>query len=410
MLTLLLLLFCLRLLLEKIHLKMSSQYDYVRADYFTPESKVNWKSLGKVTGWKKEEEGVVDKITLTLDSGHKLYIYFLSHLTFRVRFNPDPEAPYVPTESPATVQDRIEAYDLNVKEANGVLKMTTNFIEVRVNLAKYALSVYKGEQLIHADPPDYNLVYIPRDIGEAVANFKMAPTYAQYYGFGEKAGASLDKRRVPKQHFYGQFGGKIYEKIPSALTFFNYDNFGYAVPDLTPGDEVQGPLNPNEPLYQSSPFLVEHNPTPSGQFAGESYAYGILVDNTSQTYVNLRQGDKYYFGALHGELDYYFFAGDHVAQVLNEFTQLTGRTLLKPKYVFGYHQGGYGPNYNNKWSLLQVALKYREAKIPCDGMHVDVDFQNNYRTFTHSPKKFPNPTAFFASLHDWGYKVSLRGS
>ena len=116
-------------------------------------------------------------------------------------------------------------------------------------------------------------------------------------------------------------------------------------------------------------------------------------------------GDKYYFGALHGELDYYFFVGDHVAHVLNELTQLTGRTHLKPKYVFGYHQGGYGPSYNNKWSLLQVALQYREAKIPCDGMHVDVDFQNNYRTFTHSPTKFPNPKEFFNALHDWGYKV-----
>ena len=104
-------------------------------------------------------------------------------------------------------------------------------------------------------------------------------------------------------------------------------------------------------------------------------------------------------------MDYYFFVGDHVAHVLNELTQLTGRTLLKPKYIFGYHQGGYGPNYNNKWSLMQVALQYREAKIPCDGMHVDVDFQNNYRTFTHSPTKFPNPKEFFSALHDWGYKV-----
>lgn len=119
-------------------------------------------------------------------------------------------------------------------------------------------------------------------------------------------------------------------------------------------------------------------------------------------------GNKYYFGALHGELDYYFFVGDHVAHVLNELTQLTGRTHLKPKYVFGYHQGGYGPSYNNKWSLLQVALQYREAKIPCDGMHVDVDFQNNYRTFTHSPTKFPNPKEFFNALHDWGYKVENK--
>ena len=173
---------------------MTAKYNYVRANEFTPESRVNWKTIGKVTSWKKEEEGVIDRITLALDSGHKLYIYFPTRPS-RVLFNPDLEAPYVSTESPATVKDHIEAYDLHVKEENGVLRMSTNFIEVCVNLAKYALSVYRGSQLVHADLPDYNLVYIPCHLGKAVANFEMAPTHAQYYGFGKKGGVSLDKRR-----------------------------------------------------------------------------------------------------------------------------------------------------------------------------------------------------------------------
>lgn len=384
-------------------------YSYVPPDEFTPESRVTWKSLNAVTSWKQEVDGVVDKFTLNFDSGHKVYIYFFSHTSFRVRFNPDPNAPYVKSRSPATEVERIEAHEIKVEEKNKVLIIQTDRIKVKVNLAKYALSVYRGNQLIHADPDDYNLVYIPRETGgEAAANFKKAPKNACYFGFGEKAGVTLDKRRVPKQHFYGNFGGDNKEKLGSAMTFFNYDNFGYAAPDLTPAGEVQGPLNPNGPLYQSSPFLIEHNPLPTGEFSGQSYAYGILLDNTSQTYMNLRQGDQYYFGALHGELDYYFFAGNHVAEVLNEFTQLTGRTKLKPKYVFGYHQGGYGWNYNNKWKLMEVALKYRQWKIPIDGIHVDVDLQDNYRTFTHSKKKFPNPKEMFAALHDWGFKMSTN--
>ena len=385
-----------------------ANYRYVPPDEFTPESRMNWIHLGRVTKWIQEEEGVVDKFTLFLEGDLKVYIYFLSHAMFRVRFNPDPKAPYVKTRSPATEVERIEASDIKVKEQGGYLKIGTDKIEIHVNLKKYALSVYRGGQLIHGDPSDYNLVYVKRDDGgEATAQFKIAPTNAQYFGFGEKAGATLDKRRVPKQHFYGQYVGGD-EKIGAAMTFFNYDNFGYTAPDLTPDGEVQGPLNPNSPLYQSSPFFIEHNPEPIGAFAGPSYANGILIDNTSQTFVNFRQGDQYYFGALHGELDYYFFAGKHVAEVLDEFTQLTGRTQPKPKYVFGYHQGGYGPNYNTKWKLLEVALKYRQWKIPIDGLHVDVDFQDNYRTFTHSKKKFPDPKEMFDALHDWGYKCSTN--
>lgn len=382
-------------------------YDYVQPDEFTPESRINWITVGKVTKWTQEEEGIVDKFTLFLDGGLKVYIYFLSHNTFRVRFNPDPNAPYVKSRSPATEVERIEASKIKVKEEGGCLSIATDKIEVRVNLKKYALSVYRSGQLVHADPVDYNLVYVDRQYGEAVAQFKMAPTNSQYYGFGEKAGATVDKRRVPKQHFYGQLAGGN-EKIGATMTFFNFDNFGYTAPDLTPEGEVQGPLNPNSPLYQSSPFLIEFNPSPDGAFDGPSYANGILLDNTSQTFVNFRQGDQYYFGALYGELDYYFFAGDHVAEVLNEFTQLTGRTQLKPKHVFGYQQGGYGPNYNEKWKLLEVALKYRQWKIPIDGLHVDVDIQDNYRTFTHSKIKFPNPKEMFDALHDWGFKCSTN--
>ena len=295
------------------------------------------------------------------------------------------------------------------------------------------MSVYRSGQLVHADPEDYNLVYVSRENGaEAVAHFKIAPTNAQYYGFGEKAGITLDKRRVPKQHFYGQYAGGN-EKIGAALTFFNFDNFAYNAPNLTPKGEIQGPLNPNCPLYQSSPFLIEYNPKPDGRFSGPSYTNGILFDNTSQTFINFRQSNQYYFGALHGELDYYVFAGRNVAEVLNEFVVLTGRTHMKPKYVFGYHQGGYGPNYNTKQKLLEVASKYRQWKIPCDGIHIDVDFQvievfksfvspslllkgfntmpylqDNYRTFTNSKSKFPKPEEIFDALHNQGFKCSTN--
>ena len=83
-------------------------YRYVPPDEFTPESRVNWKTLGKITSWKQEEEGVVDKFTLNLETGHKLYIYVLSHATFRVRFNPNPNAPYVKSRSPATEVSRMK--------------------------------------------------------------------------------------------------------------------------------------------------------------------------------------------------------------------------------------------------------------------------------------------------------------
>ena len=111
-----------------------SAYRYVPPDEFTPESRVNWIGVGKVTKWTQEEEGVVDKFTFYLDGGLKVYIYFLSHTSFRVRFNPDPNAPYVKSRSPATEVERIEASEINVKEQGGMLKIGTDRIEVRSGL------------------------------------------------------------------------------------------------------------------------------------------------------------------------------------------------------------------------------------------------------------------------------------
>ena len=105
-------------------------YDYVQPDEFTPESRINWITVGKVTKWTQEEEGIVDKFTLFLDGGLKVYIYFLSHNTFRVRFNPDPNAPYVKSRSPATEVERIEASKIKVKEEGGCLSIATDRIEV----------------------------------------------------------------------------------------------------------------------------------------------------------------------------------------------------------------------------------------------------------------------------------------
>src|SRR5208282_6168436 len=154
-------------------------------------------------------------------------------------------------------------------------------------------------------------------------------------------------------------------------------------------------LNPSEALYCSVPLLIEANPSPTGPQQGAAYAYGLFLDNPAQSYFNIGQSGyagnmsgKYYFGALHGELNYYFLLGSVPADVVQQYATLTGLPPMPPRYVFGYHQGCYG--YYTRSRLTEVALAYRQAQIPIDGLHIDIDFQNNYRTFTNSELKFPD--------------------
>jgi alpha-glucosidase len=179
-----------------------------------------------------------------------------------------------------------------------------------------------------------------------------------------------------------------------------------------PSGEWGGPLNPSEPLYSSIPLLIETNPTPQGSQAGPPYSYGIFFDNPAQSYFNIGANDysnmdgKYYFGALYGDMDYYFMLGGRVPDVLKQYTDLTGRSPMPPKYVFGFHQGCYG--YFDRYRLALAANAYRAAAIPIDGLHIDVDFQNNYRTFTHSEIKFTNAPEMMSNLHQLGFKCSTN--
>jgi alpha-glucosidase len=361
-----------------------NNYSFVNVNEFTPNNG-GWTEVGSVDSYTQNGTS----LQLNMVGGEPgPIVYFYSPSLFRVRFN---SAANYTTDNSYAVVNRDFGFNVSgmtVTDTGSALEIQTSALRVVINKAPYGISVYQGGQLIHADTSEYNLVYD----NQCVANFKVYPANAYYFGFGEKAGSTLAKNQY-------------------TMTFFNFDNFEYSSGPLPEGEQG-GPLNPSETLYNSTPLLIETNPNPDGQYQGPPYSYGIFFDNPCQTFMNIGASDysemygKYYFGALYGDLDYYFMAGQSVPQVIDQYTQLTGRAPMPPKYVFGYHQGCYG--YYNRFLLEQAANAYRAARIPIDGLHIDVDFQNNYRTFTSSEMKFPNVQEMFADLHEIGFKCSTN--
>jgi alpha-glucosidase len=375
----------------------NSSFQFVRVDQFTPNSRVSWISFGPVAACTRAG----NTFTLTGVSpatgvpAPVLKIYILGPKAFRVRFNP--KGDYTHDGSFAVVNSNLGAASINVLQQDAQkLSVDLGGIRLDVLFQPMTIQVYQNGQMISTDT-DQGLVYIPGK--EAVANFKKYPANANYFGFGEK-------------------GGKTLRMNETSMTFFNYDNFQYSGSNVVPPGSTPGPLNPSEPLYNSIPFLIEDNPNPldaNGQPTHSPYSYGIFLDNESQSYFNIGASSaaagnmygKYYFGALYGEIDYYFLAGADTQEVIQQYVTLTGPPALPPMWVLGYHQGCYGYYDHNK--VMAAALAYRSARIPIDGIHIDVDFQNNYRTFTASPKKFPNGgQTTFKALADNGFKASVN--
>jgi alpha-glucosidase len=360
-------------------------YDFVNVNEFTPNT-AGWSAIGRIVSHSRNG----NTFTLRLASpGMALQVSFLSATCFRALFNPNPNTDYSTDRSWAVIDRNLGPVTLHiVQNDDQALVVDTGAMQVKIALQPYAIAVYRNGQLISSDYPGQGLMYIPGQ--QAIANFKVYPANARYCGFGEKAGAQLLKNNF-------------------TMTQFNFDNFVYSSGPI-PAGNAGGPLDPSEALYTSIPFLIETNPMPVGDNQGPSYSYGILFDNPAQSYFNIGASDysnmdeKYYFGALYGDMDYYFMLGDHVPAVLKQYTDLTGRAPMPPKYVFGFHQGCYG--YFDRHRLTAAANSYREARIPIDGLHIDVDFQNNYRTFTHSEIKFPHAREMMDHLHLLGFKCS----
>jgi len=363
-------------------------YGFVNVNEFTPNND-GWTPIGNISSVTRNGNSFT--LVTTGNAAISLVVTFLSATTFRVRFNPQPGFNYSTETSVAVVNRNLGPVNLNILASDAQhLSVDTGVINVVILLQPYQIQVFRGGQLIHQDNPGKNLIYIPGQ--QVIANLKVYPANAKYCGLGEKAGSSLLKNNY-------------------TMTYFNFDNYTYAS-GIIPANNEGGPLNPSEPLYASIPLLLEINPQPQPPYAGAPYTYGIFFDNTAQSYFNMGASDysnmfgKYYFGALYGDMDYYFMYGEATPDVLGEYTMLTGRSPMPPKYVFGFHQGGYG--YYNSYILSTVANSYRSANIPIDGLHIDVDFQNNYRTFTSSDLKFPNAKQYLAYLHTLGFKCSTN--
>lgn len=151
-----------------------------------------------------------------------------------------------------------------------------------------------------------------------------------------------------------------------------------------------------EQLYKSIPFLISIK---------DKDAFGIFFDNHFESHFDMGKEnlEYYYFGAVEGNLDYYFMYGPEVRNVVNEYTKLTGKTPLPQLWTLGYQQCRW--SYAPKERALEIAKAFRDKGIPCDTIYLDIDYMDGFRVFTWDNKKFENPKEFTNELKNMGFKV-----
>ena len=312
-----------------------------------------WTTIGSVENIQRDERGV------WCESGEsRLAISVLAPNLMRVRLAPTGE--FMPRRSWAVALD-----DGEWDKVNFDFKETAETVEIETE--KMRISLQKNPCCIQCFDKEGRPFCQDTEMGMgwrmgAVSAWKRIEADEHFYGFGERTG--------------------FLDKLAEVKTNWAIDSLDFGA--LT--DE----------MYQAIPVFIALRP---------SVCYGIFFNTTfwSQFDIGAEQPGVLQMETRGGELDYYIIYGAEIAEILHTYTQLTGRMPLPPKWALGYHQCRW--SYESETEVRKLAQEFRKRQIPCDVIHLDIDYMRGYRVFTWSPKRFPDPVKLIGDLKQNGFKT-----
>ena len=116
-------------------------------------------------------------------------------------------------------------------------------------------------------------------------------------------------------------------------------------------------------------YLYQHNMRIPIPFMVSSKGYGLFMDCASLMTFQDDINGSYIFMDTIEQMDYYFITGCNMDQIISGYRTLTGKAVMLPKWAFGYIQSKEA--YKSADEFVAVAKKYRELKVPIDGLVQD---------------------------------------
>lgn len=188
-------------------------------------------------------------------------------------------------------------------------------------------------------------------------------------------------------------GGECFYGLGDKTGYLNKKGYYY---EMWNTDNPSPHVESFKSLYKSIPFFITLR---------QNISCGIFFDNTFKTYFDMGKENSsyYYFASNDGILNYYFIYGPKMEDVIRRYTYMTGRTPLPQMWTLGYQQSRW--SYYPESRVMEIAENFRKRKIPCDVIHLDIDYMDGYRVFTWDKKKFEDPKKFLKNLKNMGFKI-----
>lgn len=160
-------------------------------------------------------------------------------------------------------------------------------------------------------------------------------------------------------------------------------------------------------------------------FMMSSRGWGVYNNSTRKSFFDIGNQQKSKFNIINtfDEADFYLMMGKDMPAILNEYTLVTGRTYVLPKWAYGLC---FGPNMREEqFDILNDAVRFRQFDVPCDvfwlepqWMEKRYDFSTkkkwNYDRFSPEPywlqdqyPKTMHNRLFIGKLRSMGFHLGL---
>ena len=327
-----------------------------------------------------------------LTDGTEIRIWFLTDSIIRIRagFDGDfAEESYslVTTAWEDRMDDFMKNYRKRIRTAKAELTdgaekavIQGEVLRVEVEKEPFRICVYDAEGTqIHADIVD--LAYMEDSNHRRIHTSEITADDC-FYGFGEKSGE--------------------FNKAQKFMNMSPKDAMGY---------------NPKETdsLYKHIPFYIKLNKK-------TKKAVGYFYHNTYECDFNMgREKSNYWkphstYRVDGGDIDLFLIAGPKMRDVVERYTDLTGKSAMLPRYALGYLGSSmYYPELEQDCddAILEFIDTTKEEGIPVDGFQLSsgycaIETKEGIKrcVFTWNKKRFKDPKDFFQQMTERGICVS----
>jgi alpha-glucosidase (family GH31 glycosyl hydrolase) len=190
---------------------------------------------------------------------------------------------------------------------------------------------------------------------------------------------TLRTRMEPDTRAYGTGERPVFGVEGHAFDLVNTQRYGYSEAPMT--------------MKVNVPFV----PTTGG--------YGLFVDNPYEARLDVAEADstRLTYRAGGGRLRYYVLVAPTIEEQLRQYTGLTGRQPLPPKWALGYMQSKYG--YRTEDAARSVVDTLRRRDFPVDALILDLYWFEHMGDLRWNREAFPEPFRMMKDLKDRGVRT-----